>query len=84
MISLGNKVKDSVTGLMGIAVARSEWLWGCVRIAIQPQELKDGKPIDEIWLDEDRLEIIEEKKRKSKIEERTGGPRREGSKYIEG
>lgn len=80
MIKLGDKVKDIITGLEGIAVCRSVWLWGCVRIGVQPTEIKDGKPIEETWLDENRLEVFKEKK-ESKPH---GGPGRESKKTIEG
>jgi len=82
MIKLGSKVRDPITGLTGIAVVRSEWLWGCVRIGIQPNEIKDGKPVEETWFDENRLEVVvKEKGEKSKL---TGGPGRESRKVIEG
>jgi len=64
-IKLGSKVKDKITGLVGIAMARTTWLHGCVRISIQPQELKDGKPIELYTIDEPQCEVIEEEKAKS-------------------
>jgi hypothetical protein len=59
MIKLGSKVKDSITGVTGIAIARTEWLNGCARISIQPQELKDGKPVEVTCVDEPQIEVIE-------------------------
>lgn len=35
MIQLGDKVKDMVTGISGIAVAKTEWINGCVRYTIE-------------------------------------------------
>ena len=61
MIKLGQKVRDNITGLTGIAVGKTEWLFGCNRLAIEPQELKDGKPIDLQWFDEQRVELVEDK-----------------------
>lgn len=53
MVKLGDKVKDRVTGFKGIAVAKTEWLYGCVRIGVRSQKLnKDGSPITEQWFDE--------------------------------
>jgi hypothetical protein len=46
VVKLGDKVKDRVTGLTGIVIARTDWLNGCIRMTVQPQELKDGKPVD--------------------------------------
>jgi len=59
MIELGSKVKDLVTGTEGIAVARTEWLYGCARIGVECQELaKDGKLKEIGWYDEQRIEEI--------------------------
>lgn len=59
MIKLGSKVRDKITGVAGIAIARTEWLNGCARITIQPQELKDGKPVDFTTVDEPQLEVLD-------------------------
>jgi hypothetical protein len=61
-IKLGSKVRDSITGFTGIAVSRTEHLFGCVRVSIEPQECKDGKPVDICWFDEQRVELVEETK----------------------
>lgn len=55
---LGKKAKDKITGFQGILTARCEFLTGCNRYAIQPTELKDGKPIDAIYFDEAQIEIV--------------------------
>jgi hypothetical protein len=68
-IVLGMEVKDKITGASGIAVARTEYLWGCARVGVQIRELKDGKPQEYIWFDEPMLEGIEPDKKKP------GGPR---------
>jgi hypothetical protein len=47
-----------LTGFSGIATARSEWLYGCARICIEPEELHDGKPIERQWFDEQRVEVV--------------------------
>ncbi|MGI6168436.1 MAG: hypothetical protein ACOYI4_01805 [Christensenellales bacterium] len=61
MIKLGSSVKDTLTGFAGMATGRTDWLYGCSRICIEPAELKDGKPIDAQWFDEQRIEVIEVK-----------------------
>ena len=63
MIPLGSKIKDNITGYQGIATARVTHLYGCVHIAIQPQELKDGIPQKERLFDEQRIQIIERAER---------------------
>jgi hypothetical protein len=58
MIALGSTVKDNITGFEGIAVARLTHLHGCVHIAVQPKELKDGRPQKEYLFDEQRVEVL--------------------------
>jgi hypothetical protein len=58
MIQLGSRVRDAYTGFEGIAVARTEWLYGCARVSVEPTELKDGKVQDMVAFDEQRLEVI--------------------------
>ncbi len=62
MVELGSTVKDILTGFTGIATGRTEWLFGCTRIAIEPTKLKEGKPIDAEWFDEQRVEVIKKTK----------------------
>jgi hypothetical protein len=76
MANLGDKVKDTVTGLTGIVVAKTRYLQGCTRIAVQPQEVKDGKPVEASWFDEPQLQVVEPEAIKLKNEnlEQSGGP----------
>jgi hypothetical protein len=76
MVNLGDKVKDKVTGLTGIAVAKTLYLQGCARFAVQPQDLKDGRPVEVYWVDEPQLEVIEVGaiKLKGDQSEKPGGP----------
>lgn len=60
-IVLGMKVRDKITGVEGIAVARTEWLNGCDRICIQPEGIKDGKPHEISTFDEATCEIVGKK-----------------------
>lgn len=73
-INLGDEVKDSVTGIKGIAVCRMTWLHGCDRIIIQPSGLnKEGKPFDNYTTDEPQLIVLKKAKAKEG-NHRTGGP----------
>jgi len=58
MIKLGIRVKDSITGYEGVAIARTDWLYGCVRITIQGDLDKDGQVPDNVTFDEDQLTAI--------------------------
>ena len=57
-IVLGDKVEDRVTGLQGIAVARVEYLNGCVQFCVQPRTAKDAMVIDSLYIDEGQLKVI--------------------------
>jgi len=78
-IKLGSKVRDSLTGFEGIATARHEYLYGCIRITVTPQELKDGKPVEESWFDEQRLELVKKMAPVVSADSsaKTGGPQSE-------
>ena len=62
-VTLGSIVVDSLTGFAGTATARTEFLYGCVRILVEPKELKDGKPVEGQWIDEQRLTAVSKAKR---------------------
>lgn len=64
-VELGSKVKDSITGFKGVAIARCTYLYGCVHVQVEASTLTDGKSVTE-WFDEQRLSAA------SKA--RTGGP----------
>ena len=55
MIELGKKYKDSITGFEGIATARTEYMFGCVRILLEGKKLKPDGTSNELWFDEQRL-----------------------------
>ena len=77
MIKLGNKVKDSITGFTGIAIGRTEWMYGCARVGVRSTELTDGKPVDDQWFDEQQLSVVEATlpQVSPKSSATTGGPR---------
>jgi hypothetical protein len=57
-IELGDRIKDRITKVEGIAVGITYWLYGCVRIVIQPEGLKDGKPLDTVCVDAPQCDIV--------------------------
>ncbi len=67
---LGKKYVDRVLDIEGVAMARTEYLNGCVRVCLE--YVVDGKPV-EYWIDETQIE--------EKVEEKvaprgnSGGPR---------
>lgn len=57
-IGLGDRVRDPITGLQGIAVCITTWLHGCIRIGVQPEQVKDGKPVDDRYFDQSQLKLV--------------------------
>lgn len=56
---VGDMLKDTITGFQGVAVARTQWLNGCMRYQLQPTKLaKDGKLQDEAVFDEHQLSLV--------------------------
>lgn len=74
-IELGDVARDTVTGFEGVVVAKTKWLHGCVRFSLQPQALKDGKPIESCSFDEPQLVLVS--KKAAATTGKTGGPRPE-------
>lgn len=61
MIKLGSRCADVISGFEGIAIARAQYLYGCVQVCLAPEELdKDEKPREAVWFDEQRLHVLEE------------------------
>ena len=62
LVNVGDEVKDQITGFKGIADSRSEFLYGCVRVNVQPQKLKADKTReDSVVFDETQLIVIKSK-----------------------
>ncbi len=59
---LGDVLQDTISGFKGVAVASTEWLNGCVRVTLQPQELREGKPIDGHVFDVEQLAMVKRAK----------------------
>jgi len=77
MIELGDKVKDKYSGFTGIAVARTEFINGCVQYGVVSRVTKDNKEPVEMGIDEDSLEVISKKKSiKKRASSITGGATR--------
>lgn len=58
---LGTKLRDKISGFEGVAIARTEWLYSCVRWTLSPSGLKDdGGTKANHTFDEPQLEHVEE------------------------
>ena len=71
---LGEKVKDKVTGIIGIITGRCEYLNGCIQYGVTPKAGKDSKYPDVSWIDEKQLESNGVGISIKRV--RTGGPQR--------
>ena len=57
-ISLGHKVECKVTGFVGIAVSRIDYLNGCIQYNVKPKVNKHGEDQKSRWIDEQQLLVI--------------------------
>ena len=72
-IKLGDEVQDTISGLTGKVIAIAYFLYGCIRVGVQPRDLKDGKPVESTYFDEPQLKLV--KKSKAKKADPNHGPR---------
>lgn len=79
-IELGDIARDTITGFQGVVIADTKWIHGCRRLAIQPKELKDGKPMDHVSFDEPQLVLVEP--HVARTTTGTGGPRPEPERHV--
>ena len=55
---LGLQVEDRITKFRGIVASVSFDLYGCIQAMVNPGVGKDGKMQDQMWLDVNRLKIL--------------------------
>ena len=58
MANNGDKVKHRITGIEGIVVGITNWLYGCRRVHVQLIETREGRPQELIAFDEPEVEVI--------------------------
>lgn len=76
-IELGDRVKDKVSGYIGVVVAVTTWLNGCARMGVQAETVKKNEqPKDAAWFDEFQLKLVRKGIVKT-VSRDTGGPRSE-------
>jgi hypothetical protein len=71
--SLGDKVRDTVSGFTGIVTAYTTFLHGCARVVVQPPVDKDGKLPESASFDVPQLDVLESKTI-PKGSDKDGGP----------
>jgi len=70
---LGMRLKDKITGFMGIAIAKSEFMNGCVQYYLKARLDKDGKVQDAVVFDSQQLEFVDDGLSSDKEKKPTGG-----------
>lgn len=55
---LGDEVRDIISGIQGIVVGVTKYLYGCTRLIVQSKGAKDGTPCDNFWVDEPQVKIV--------------------------
>jgi len=58
LYELGSLISDRISGIEGILIARTQWLYGCNRYVMQPSVSTDGKPADTLHLDEGQVRYL--------------------------
>jgi hypothetical protein len=61
-ITLGQKVRDEVTGFTGIAVVRAEYLDDTVSYCVQPEVVQIGVMPESHYIDSMRLHVVPDDK----------------------
>lgn len=55
---LGSFVRDSISGFEGTVIGEAYYLYTAPQVQIAPAGLYNSQPIQPLWFDVDRLEII--------------------------
>lgn len=79
-IKLGDKVRCTITGFVGIATAKTEFINGCRQYTVAPKVGKGNKIEEEMMIDEQNIELVKKKKKKKIVSERVGGSMRKAIK----
>ena len=57
--TLGDLVRDRITGFEGIVVAETKWLNQCVRLTVTSRKLKDDQKVADMSFDITDVELLE-------------------------
>ncbi|KKK75428.1 hypothetical protein LCGC14_2873810 [marine sediment metagenome] len=85
-IELGDTVKCNITGFVGTAVSKIEFINGCVQFGVLPKIIKksrtdrEGLMPEEVSIDSQSLEVIKSKEKKKIKKENNGGAMRRSFK----
>jgi len=80
-IKFGSKVKDKITGFIGIVTGKASYISGCSRILVEPPIDKDKKMREAEWIDENRIETVDNSIIKLDDIIKTSGPGKPAPKH---
>jgi len=59
VVTLGDRVRDAISGYEGIATGHAAYLYGCSQILICPEHpTKEGGVRESLWFDEQRVALV--------------------------
>lgn len=58
-VKIGLLVQDAVTGFTGFVTGRVEYITGCHQALVQPACENPRIKIDSVWIDVDRLKVLD-------------------------
>lgn len=80
--SVGDVVREKVTGFEGIITTRTQWISGCYTISVQPQGLnKDGEPFASHAFEEPDCTLVKARNEKAPLR-KVGGPKPEQKRLV--
>lgn len=59
---LGYRMKDKITGQVGVATSVCFDLYGCIQVTIHPGLGADGKALEQFWFDVARLDKVDDQR----------------------
>jgi hypothetical protein len=85
-IELGDKVKCKYSGFVGFAVAKTEFINGCIQFEVVPKVNKNNEMREPLNIDENSLIIVrkakkEKKEKKVKKKKDNGGATRKATDF---
>lgn len=78
---LGDKVRDTITGVEGVITGIHQYITGCARVSIQPRAGSDNKVPDAIGADVTVIELVKAGPRHV-VDRTNGGPRNDPHSRI--
>lgn len=74
-VQVGDRIRDDISRLEGVAFGVSSFLYGCRHIGLVPDGVdKNGDPNKTHWFEEPRITVVRKVKPPEEERKKTGGP----------